>query len=51
MDDGQWIGGIVKLLHLVDEKRRKLATGRMVYASIPGEMRDMMRRYDVAKVE
>ena len=49
--DGQWIGHILKRLHLVDEKRRKRATGGMVYAIIPGEVRDMMRRYDVAKVE
>jgi hypothetical protein len=27
------------------------ATGGMVYAIIPNEVRDMMRRYDVAKVE
>lgn len=50
MGDGQWIGHIVKRLHLADEGRRKRANDGIAYAIQPEEVLDMMRRYDVLPV-
>ncbi|MBC7813873.1 MAG: hypothetical protein H7175_22145, partial [Burkholderiales bacterium] len=51
MGDGQWIGHILKRLHLSDEKRRKRITDGIAYGIIPIDVTDMMRRYDVKVVE
>jgi hypothetical protein len=51
LGDAQWIGHILKRLHLLDEGRRKRSMEGMVYAIQPAEVLDMMRRYDVSKVE
>jgi DNA primase len=50
MGDGQWIGHIIKRLHLADEGRRKRANDGITYAIQPEEVLDMMRRYDVVPV-
>jgi hypothetical protein len=50
MGDGQWIGHIIKRLHLADEGRRKPANDGMAYAIQRDEVLDMMRRYDVVPV-
>jgi DNA primase len=50
MGDGQWIGHIIKRLHLADEGRRKRANDGITYAIQPDEVLDMMRRYDVLPV-
>jgi hypothetical protein len=50
MGDGQWIGHIIKRLHLADEVRRKPANDGMAYAIQRDEVLDMMRRYDVVPV-
>jgi DNA primase len=50
MGDGQWIGHIIKRLHLADEGRRKRANDGITYAIQPEEVLDMMRRYDVLPV-
>lgn len=49
--DAQWIGHILKRLHLLDDGRRKRTPEGMTYAVQPAEVRDMMRRYDVAPIE
>jgi len=51
MGDAQWIGHIIKRLHLLDDGRRKRSPEGMTYAIHPGEVRDMMRRYDVVPIE
>lgn len=51
MGDGQWIGHILKRLHIADEGRRKRANDGIAYAILPDEVRDMMRRYDVLPVQ
>ena len=51
MGDAQWIGHILKRLHLLDDGRRKRSPEGMTYAIHPGEARDMMRRYDVVPIE
>jgi DNA primase len=48
MGHTQWIAHILKRLHLLDESKRKRDTEGMVYAINPLEVRDMMRRYNVA---
>jgi len=50
LGDAQWIGHILKRLHLLDEQRRKRSAEGMVYAIDPNEVRDLMRRYEVAVV-
>ncbi|MBA3869961.1 MAG: hypothetical protein H0X30_12510 [Anaerolineae bacterium] len=50
MGHTQWIGHILKRLHLLDESKRKRDTDGMVYAVDPTEVRDMMRRYEVISV-
>jgi hypothetical protein len=50
MGHTQWIAHILKRLHLLDESKRKRNTDGMVYAINPVEVRDMMRRYDVASI-
>lgn len=50
LGDTQWIGHILKRLHLLDDVRRKRAMDGMTYAVQPFEVIDMMRRYDVAMV-
>jgi len=51
MGDAQWIGHILKRLHLLDDGRRKRSPEGMTYAIHPSEVRDMMRRYDVVPIE
>jgi hypothetical protein len=50
LGDAQWIGHILKRLHLLDDARRKRGMDGMVYAVQPAEVMDMMRRYDVAVI-
>ncbi len=51
MGDSQWIGHILKRLHLADEGRRKRSTDGMSYAIEPEEVLDMMRRYEVQPID
>jgi hypothetical protein len=48
LGDAQWIGHILKRLHLLDEAGRKRGMDGIAYAVGPFEVLDMMRRYDVA---
>jgi hypothetical protein len=48
--DAQWIGHILKRLHLIDEARRKRQTDSIAYAVHPTEVVDMMRRYGVETI-
>ena len=50
MGDTQWIGHILKRLHLLDEAGRKRGMDGMTYAVKSSDVIDMMRRYDVAIV-
>ena len=50
LGDAQWIGHILKRLHLLDEAGRKRSMDGMAYAVKPSEVIDMMRRYDVAMI-
>lgn len=50
MGDAQWIGHIIKRLHLLDEAGRKRGMDGITYAVKPLDVIDMMRRYDVAVV-
>lgn len=47
LGDAQWIGHILKRLHLVDEARRRRNVDGIAYAIYPAKITDMMRRYDV----
>ncbi len=48
--DAQWIGHILNQLHLVDDSRRKRKADGIVYAIMPDDVSDMMRRYEVLPV-
>jgi hypothetical protein len=48
--DAQWIGHILKRLHLLDDARRKRSMDGITYAAQPAEVIDMMRRYDVTVI-
>ncbi|NUQ06643.1 MAG: hypothetical protein HUU31_22350, partial [Anaerolineae bacterium] len=50
MGDSQWIGHIIKRLHLLDEAGRKRGMDGITYAVKPLDVVDMMRRYDVAVI-
>ena len=50
MGDSQWIGHILKRLHLLDEAGRKRGMDGITYAVKPLDVIDMMRRYDVAVI-
>jgi hypothetical protein len=50
LGDAQWIGHILKRLHLLDDARRKRGADGMIYAIQSVEVMDMMRRYDVAPI-
>jgi hypothetical protein len=50
LGDAQWIGHVLKRLHLIDEARRKRQTDGIAYAVNPSEVIDMMRRYNVATI-
>ena len=50
MGDSQWIGHIIKRLHLLDDAGRKRGMDGVTYAIKPLDVIDMMRRYDVAMV-
>jgi hypothetical protein len=50
MGDTQWIGHILKRLHLLDEAGRKRGMDGITYAVKSSDVIDMMRRYDVAVV-
>jgi hypothetical protein len=49
--DTQWIGHILKRLHLIDESRRKRQTDGILYAVNPVDVLDMMARYHVAQIQ
>ena len=51
MGDSQWIGHILKRLHLIDESQRKRQTDGIVYAVNPSDVVDMMARYHVAQIQ
>ena len=50
MGHAQWIGHILKRLHLLDDARRKRSTEGMAYAIDLADVQDMMRRYDVDSI-
>jgi len=50
MGDAQWIGHILKRLHLLDEAGRKRGMDGITYAVKSPDVIDMMRRYDVAVI-
>ncbi len=50
MGDAQWIGHILKRLHLVDAHRRKRSPSGITYAIRHNDVQDMMRRYAVSPV-
>ena len=50
MGNAQWIGHIIKRLHLLDDAGRKRGMDGVTYAIQPLDVIDMMRRYDVAIV-
>jgi hypothetical protein len=50
LGDAQWIGHILKRLHLLDEAGRKRGMDGIAFAVKPSEVIDMMRRYDVAMI-
>lgn len=47
MGDTQWIGHILKRLHLIDAAGRKRGMDGIAYAIRSFDVTDMMRRYDV----
>ncbi len=51
LGDNQWIGHILKRLHLLDEAHRKRQADGMLYGIRSADVRDTMQRYDVAKIE
>ena len=51
LGDAQWIGHILKRLHLLDDAPRKRGMDGMIYAVEPVEVLDMMRRYNVAVIQ
>jgi hypothetical protein len=50
MGDAQWIGHILKRLHLLDDSGRKRGMDGIAYAVRAFDVLDMMRRYDVPTV-
>jgi hypothetical protein len=50
LGDAQWIGHIIKRLHLLDDAGRKRGMDGVTYAIKPLEVVDMMRRYEVTLV-
>jgi DNA primase len=50
MGDAQWIGHILKRLHLIDESGRKRGMDGIAYAVRSFDVIDMMRRYDVTTI-
>jgi hypothetical protein len=50
LGDAQWIGHVLKRLHLIDEARRKRQTDGIAYAVHPLEVIDMMRHYGVEAI-
>ncbi len=50
MGDAQWIGHILKRLHLLDEAGRKRGMDGIAYAVRSFDVIDMMRRYDVPTI-
>ena len=50
LGDAQWIGHILKRLHLLDDAGRKRSMDGIAYAVQPAEVVDMMRRYEVPVV-
>lgn len=51
MRDAQWIGHILKRIHLVDAHQRKRTLSGMTYAIRHDDVSDMMRNYGVAPIE
>jgi hypothetical protein len=51
LGDAQWIGHILKRLHLIDETGRKRGMDGIAYALRAPDVIDMMRRYDVPTVQ
>jgi hypothetical protein len=50
LGDAQWIGHILKRLHLIDEMGRKRGMDGITYAVKSSDVIDIMRRYDVPTV-
>jgi hypothetical protein len=50
LGDVQWIGHIIKRLHILDDHRRKRTMDGMSYAVLPAEVIDIMQRYDVSVI-
>jgi DNA primase len=50
MGDAQWIGHILKRLHLLDDSGRKRGMDGIAYAVRSFDVLDMMRRYDVPMI-
>ncbi len=50
MGDAQWVGHILKRLHLIDESGRKRGMDGIAYAVRSFDVIDMMRRYDVPTI-
>jgi hypothetical protein len=51
LGDAQWIGHILKRLHLIDETGRRRGMDGIAYALRAPDVIDMMRRYDVPTVQ
>ncbi|MCL4251373.1 MAG: hypothetical protein KJ065_24695 [Anaerolineae bacterium] len=51
LGDAQWIGHILKRLHLIDEGGRKRGMDGIAYAVRSFEVVDMIRRYDVPIID
>ncbi len=49
--DTQWIGHILKRLHLLDQAGRKRGMDGITYAVKSTDVIDMMRRYDVTAID
>ncbi|TVR20159.1 MAG: hypothetical protein EA396_11075 [Anaerolineaceae bacterium] len=51
MGNAQWIGHILNRLQLTDKRRRRHHAGGKMYGIEREQVADMMRRYDVPKIE
>lgn len=50
MGDAQWIGHILKRLHLIDEAGRKRGMDGIAYVLRSFDVVDMLRRYDMPTI-
>ena len=51
MGHAQWIGHVLNRLALTNRSRKKAHTGGQMYRIDPAEVVDLMRRYDVSRIE